>query len=600
MPASSTTSRSARWPLRLTPKLLTVLREGYGWRLLRRDAMAGFTVAVIALPFAMAVGIGSVPEGVARAENLLPPAMGLAGAVVGGFLLAALGGSRLSVGGPSGVSIAILYAIAAQHGIVGLTLATSMAGVILILMGLSRFGSVIQFIPYPVTTGFTTGSAVIIATTQIKDFFGLSIENIPPSWPAKVQSLAGNMATLHGPTLGVGAGTLALLVAMRRWLPRWPSYLIAVVAATLAVALLKIGAADGGAVATIGSRFGSLPSGLSFYNFPHITLELIRDLVPSAATIAVLVAIETLLCDVVADGLTGYRHRPDQELIALGMANLACGAMAGLPATNGMSRTIANIKAGAASPIAGILHAVIMLGVMLVGSALASQVPLAALSAVLLIVAWNMSDLDKFRATLRIPGSDVAVLLATFGLTIFFGLVYAVGIGMVLASLLFMKRMSEVAQVGSVVHSAGIGDDAVEETLGTRKDPDHLERREVPQGVEVFEINGPLFFGVAERLKDRLRSINKTPKVFILRLRRVPHIDATGLAALEDLLAKSKRNGTVLLLGGVHAQPMFTFVKTGFDQKIGMENIFETLPEALARARQIVAAQTPSPASQQP
>lgn len=582
------------------PKFFVVLREGYGWKTFVRDALAGLTVAVIALPLAMALGIASIPLEVAQhvqAEYgpwLSPPAMGLYTAVIAGFVASFLGGSRVQVGGPTAAFIPIVFAIASRHGYDGLAIASLMAGVLIIAMGVFRFGALIKFIPYPVTTGFTAGIAVTIAVSQVKDFLGLAITNaqgaavsLPAEFIPKVKALVGAMPSMHWEALAVGAGSLAVLLIVRRFVPKMPGAIVAVVASAAAVKVFGLDAASGGVVDTIGSRFGGIPASLPVPHVPHLNFALVADLVPSAITIALLCGIESLLSAVVADGMTGFRHNSDQELVAQGAANVASVCFFGLPATGAIARTVANIKSGGRSPVAGMMHAVVLVLFMFVLADLAKMIPLAALSAVLLVVAWNISEVDNFRSLLRAPRNDVVILLATFGLTVFTDLTIGVGVGMVLASLLFMKRMADVSNIAGLKRDIATAEETEEPDP---KDPSRVDAARIPHGVEVFEINGPFFFGVADRLKDTLNQFERPPRVFILRMRYVPHIDATGMYALEQFMDKCRRQGTRLLLGGVHAQPLFEFVKAGFDQKIGLENIFENLDDALAEARKIVGA----------
>ncbi|MBX3375823.1 MAG: sulfate permease [Phycisphaeraceae bacterium] len=590
---------SKLFPSRFTPKLVTCLREGYSTRKFFSDATAGLTVAIIALPLAMALGIASIPIDVAHdlqqrypSLGLSPPALGLYTAVVAGFLISALGGSRLQIGGPTAAFIPIVYGVASQYGYEGLATATVMAGVIVILMGLFRFGALIKFIPYPVTTGFTAGIAVTIAASQVKDFFGLTITDAagnPASVPAdfipKLQVLAGNLGTSHWQTIAVGVMSLAILIAMRRLIPRIPGAIVAVAVSSGLVALLGWSQGAEPVVQTIGTRFGGIPSSLPPPHLPAFSVELIQKLIGPATTIALLCAIESLLSAVVADGMTGHRHRSDQELIAQGVANVASSCFFGLPATGAIARTVANIKSGGKTPIAGVLHALFIVVFMLGLAPLAKHIPLATLAAILLVVAWNISEIDHFRALLRAPRTDVLVLLTTFGLTVFTDLTKGVGVGMVLASLLFMKRMADVSNIAGIREEIEQGQ---ETEAPDPKDPGAVDRRRIPPGVEVYEINGPFFFGVADRLKDTLNQFERPPKVFILRMRYVPHIDATGLHALDEFHIKCKRQGTRLLLGGVHAQPLFEFTRVGFDQRLGLENIFENLEDAIAKARQIV------------
>jgi SulP family sulfate permease len=557
-------------------------------------------VAVIALPFALAVGIGSLPQ--QAALGLSPPVVGVMAAIIGGLLLAVLAGSKVQVGGPSAVSIAILYTIARDHGALGLFVATVMAGFILVIMGVSRLGVMIKYIPYPVTAGFTAGSAVLIATAQVKDLLGLQIANNPADWVGKVQAIATNLASSHTPTLALGLGTIVVVLVLRRFLPRVPAFLVAIVLATLAAWVWTHTAGQTG-IDTIASRFGAVDVGVQPLRLRDLSFTLIKDLVPAASTIAILVAIEGLLTDVVADGMTGAKHRSDQELVSFGIANIVCGALGLLPVTGGLSRTVANVKAGGRTPMAALWHAIFMLAIVVLAGSLAGGVPLAALAGVLVVVAWGMMDMGAFRQLLRTPAADVAVLLTTFGLTVFFGLVYGVGVGMVLASMLFMQRMSEVAGVRSITHELrGVqnGDSAsakdpleVDLDMAGPKEPGVAEGAlRVPPDVEVFEIRGPFFFAIADRLEDTLAQMRRPPKVFILRMRGVPHIDATGLRALERFHEHCTRMGTVLLLGGVHAQPLFEFVRVGLDVKLGTNNIFENLRDALQRAERIIAEQS--------
>ena len=355
--------------------------------------------------------------------------------------------------------------------------------------------------------------------------------------------------------------------------------IVAVVAASLAVWLLDLHG-----VATIGSKFGGIPRSLPTPHLPPFSLGLVRELIPSALTIAMLAAIESLLSAVVSDGMTGNRHKSDCELVAQGVANIGSILFGGIPATGAIARTTANIKSGGKTPVSGMVHALTLLVIMMAAAPLASRIPLAALAAVLVVVAWNMAEIDHFRYILRAPGSDVAVLLTTFGLTVFADLTVAVGVGMVLASMLFMKRMAEVSNISAITREFSDSD----EELGELKDPNAVASRELPPGVEVYEINGPLFFGVADRLKDTLRTLERPPRVFVLRMRRVPAIDASGLHALEEFYEKCHRQGTKLLLSGVHAQPLVAFHRARFDERLGPDSMFGSLDDALDRAREIV------------
>ena len=571
---------------RYLPKSVVCLKEGYTRNIVIGDVIAGVTVGIIALPLAMAFGIASIPPDVAAEVGLSPPAMGLYTAVVAGFLISLLGGSRVQIGGPTGAFIVIVYAIAARHGYAGLATATLMAGVIIIIMGLARFGGMIKFIPYPVTTGFTSGIAVIIFSSQIKDFFGLAIEKVPAEFVEKWLVYAETAKTWNDETAAVGIGSLLVIVLIRRFAPRIPGAIVAVIAASAVAYLLKL------PVETIGSKFGGIPRGLPMPKLPPLDFSKVRELIPEATTIAMLASIESLLSAVVADGMTGRRHKADCELVAQGVANVGSVLFGGIPATGAIARTAANIKSGAKTPLSGIVHAVTLLLIMLLLAPMASLIPLSTLAAILMVVAWNMSEIDHFRSILRAPRSDIVVLLTTFGLTVFTDLTIAVGVGLVLASLLFMKRMADVADVSAITSELANGADELEET----PDPNALARRDVPQGVEVYEINGPFFFGVADRLKDTLAGLERPPKVFILRMRRVPAIDASGLHALEEFHQKCHRQGTALLLSGVHAQPLIAFAQSGFDRVVGEENMFGNIDDALNRARDILGLpRTPRP-----
>ena len=577
-----------RWDA-FIPKSIVCLREGYGRQFFLNDLFAGVTVGVIALPLAIAFAIASHVR----------PEQGLYTAIVAGFLISVLGGSRVQIGGPTGAFVVIIAGIVDQYGYDGLALATLMAGVILIILGLAKFGAMIKFIPYPVTTGFTTGIAVIIASGQVKDFLGLSIEKVPThfieQWGAYYYAVAERGINFHA--AGMALGGVILIAVLRKLAPRVPAYIVVVVLATLLVALL--GWDRGQGVETIESRFGGIPQKLPEPGLPKIdwSLERIRALIPGATTIALLAGIESLLSAVVADGMIGGRHKSNCELVAQGVANIGSVFFGGIPATGAIARTAANIKSGGRTPLAGIIHALTVLAFMLLLAPLAKKIPLAILASVLVVVAWGMSERDHFKHLFRAPRSDIAVLLTTFGLTVFADLTIAVGVGMVLASMLFMRRMSEVTGVGAIAEEL---QDLPEDLTG-EADPNAIVRRDVPPHVEVYEINGPFFFGVADRIKDVLRELEKPPRVFILRMRRVPAIDATGMRALDEFYLKCKRQGTRLLLAGVHAQPMFAMAKYGLLEKVGEENLFGNIDDALDAAREAVGARPiPHPAEAEP
>ena len=512
-----------------TPKLVTVLREGYSASTFRADAVAGLTVAIVALPLAMALGIASGAS----------PDKGLITAVVAGFLISALGGSRTQVGGPTGAFVVVIFNVIAKHGYDGLLIATLLAGVILIAAGVFRLGQMIKFIPHPVVTGFTAGIAVIIASSQVKDFLGLSIAQVPAEFVPKWQAYFGAMSSTSWATLGIGASALAIIIGLRKFAPKLPGFLIAVVVSSVVVAVLKL------PVDTIGSRFPDIPAGLPMPSFPEISPAKITAVLPSAFTIAFLAGIEALLSAVVADGMTGTRHRSNQELIGQGVANLGSALFGGLPATGAIARTATNIRSGGKTPVAGILHAIFILLFILFATDLMAFVPMAALAAILFMVAWGMSEYRRFIALLRMPNSDRAVLLLTFGLTVLVDLTVAIGVGVTLASLLFMARMAEAFEVDT----SGMPD-------GDLDSEDIHQRDPLPAGVEVFRITGPFFFGVAGELLDTLRRVGQSPKVIILRMRLVPLLDSSGLQGLEEFVAQAHIAGAKVVLSGAQPQPL--------------------------------------------
>ena len=502
-------------PGSLTPKLFTVLREGYGLALLRADLVAGLTVAIIALPLAMALGIASGAS----------PDKGLLTAVVAGFLISALGGSRVQIGGPTGAFVVVVAGVIAAHGYDGLVLATLLAGLILLVAGLLGAGRIIRYIPHPVVTGFTAGIAVIIASSQVKDLLSLRMASVPADFLPKWAAMLKAIGTADPKTLALGLATLALILGLRRFAPRLPAFLIAILAAGAAVPLLGL------PVETVGSRFPGLHAGLPAPALPAFTLAKLPEVTPAAFTIAFLAGIEALLSAVVADGMSGFRHRSNQELVGQGIANLGSALFGGLPATGAIARTAANIKAGGRTPVAGMFHAFCLLLVILFAGPLMARVPMAALAAILLVVAWGMSEARRFLVLMRMSIGERTVLLLTFGLTVLVDLTVAIGVGVTLASLIFMARMSESVAVGAETEDAA-------------------QRDGLPNDVEVFRIAGPFFFGVAGELLDGLKRIGRTPRAIILRLEQVPFVDASGTLALEEFLEQAERGGTRVILSG--------------------------------------------------
>jgi SulP family sulfate permease len=553
-----TKARARTFREAFTPKLLIVWREGQLSNLWRSDALAGLTVAIVALPLAMALGIASGAT----------PAQGLITAVIGGFLISLLGGSRVQIGGPTGAFVVIVAGVIAAHGYSGLVLATLLAGILLIIGGYAGVGRLIRFIPMPVVTGFTTGIAVIIASSQIGDFFGLNTGKVPadfiPKWSAYLHALG----TLNWPTVCVGSATLALILILRRFAPQLPAFLIALLIASFAVPLLHL------PVPTVGDRFPTMPTGLPEFHMPILSLQLIQQILPSAFTIALLAGIEALLSAVVADGMTGFSHRPGQELVGQGVANIISALFWGLPATGAIARTATNIRAGGRTPLAGMFHALFLLIFMLVAGKLIAQAPMAALAAILLVVAWGMSELDRFRALLRMDAGEKTLLLLTFGLTVLVDLTVAIAVGVTLASLLFMARMSETA-------SALPDDQSVD---------DPIQRATLPTGVEVFRFAGPMFFGVAGEMFDVLHRSGRTPKTIILRMDRVPYIDSTGTNALLSLFEEMRRSGTHLILCELREQPESVISKrwhefNGADRTTTFQNALERVTQAINRTK---------------
>ncbi|HSK19314.1 MAG TPA: SulP family inorganic anion transporter [Longimicrobiales bacterium] len=539
------------------PELLYALR-GYTRRQAAGDVTAGVIVGIVALPLAIAFAIASG----------LPPEYGIYTAIIAGFLISALGGSRVQIGGPTGAFVVIVYGIVQVHGIAGLTVATVMAGLMLIVMGVVRLGAAIKFIPFPVTTGFTSGIAVVIATSQIRDLLGLRMDNVPAEFVEKWGAYAEHISTINPHALLVAGLALAVVVGWPRISRTIPAPFVAVVVGTIVVPLLGL------QVETIGSRFGDLTIGIPRPTIPAVSLDLIRQLVGPAFTIALLAAVESLLSAVVADGMTGMRHRSNVELVGQGVANVITPLFGGMPATGAIARTATNVRSGGRTPVAGMVHAVTILLIGIFFGRWVAYIPLAALASILIVVAYHMSEWRTFAGEFSGPRSDVAVLLTTFLLTVLVDLTVAIEAGMVLAAFLFMKRMAEVTNISAVKGEFADEDVAAGEAL-----PD------LPSDVAVYEINGPFFFGAAEKFKETVNSISSPPRVLVLVMRNVPAIDSTGVNALRGLIRRARSEGTRVLVTGVHAQPMVVLARTGFLDEIGDDNLFGTAAEALAAAR---------------
>jgi sulfate permease, SulP family len=541
------------------PKLVECL-HGYSRQTFLSDLAAGITVGIVALPLAIGFGIASG----------VTPTQGLWTAIIAGALIAAFGGSKVQIGGPTGAFVPILASIIAIHGYAGLALATVMAGIFLVAMGVLKLGSLIKFIPYPVIAGFTSGIAVIIFVGQLKEFLGLST-SLPRHTLAQIWTVGQHLNETHWPALALGGLALAILVL---WPKKWqtvPASIVGVIVPTIVVVLAHLN------VQTIGTKFGGIPSTFPVFILPPISFAQVQELIAPALTIAMLGAIESLLSAMVADGLIEARHDSNQELLGQGLANIVCPFFGGISATGAIARTATNIRSGAKTPVAGLIHSLTLLVIVLVAAPFAKFIPLAALSAVLLVVAYRMGEWDNFSELARGPKSDFLVLLLTFALTVTFDLTVAVGVGLAMAGALFVKRMEEITQIRLVTPESEL-------ELGV----DSIREKSVPESVLVFRIEGPFFFGVAEKLESALARASRVPRVVIFRVRAVPLIDATGLHALEIALEKFHRKRTQLLLSGVQPQPMKVLFHSGFIDRIGLDNICANIDAALVRARKIV------------
>ena len=558
----------------LVPKLVTTLK-GYTREQLAADVTAGVIVGIVALPLAIAFAIASG----------LPPERGLYTAIVAGFLISTLGGSRVQIGGPTGAFVVIVAGVVQRYGVDGLVVATLMAGVILVVFGLVRLGGAIKFIPYPVTIGFTSGIALIIFSSQVRDLLGLEMTAVPAPFLAKWDAYVHAFDSLNPWALFVATATFVIILVWPKIGRRIPGPFVALIATTALVRVLHL------PVETIGTRFGAISAGLPRPVLPHVTLPMLTTLAAPAFTIALLGAIESLLSAVVADGMIGGRHRSNMELVAQGFANIASPIFGGMPATGAIARTATNVKNGGRTPVAGITHALTLLLITLFFGRWAGLVPLATLAAILVVVAFHMSEWRTFGTELKAPKSDVAVLFTTFLLTVLVDLTVAIEVGMVLAAFLFMRRMAEVTNISVFTHEFTDPKDDFE------TDPNAVRRRVVPDGVQVYEISGPFFFGAAEMFKDRVGRIAGKPKVLLLRMRHVPAIDSTGLHALRDLVRRSRHEGTLVILADVHAQPIVVLERSGFLEEIGEENVMGNVDDALNRAREYLGlAPVPRPA----
>lgn len=538
----------------MKPKLLKMFqrRELTGERILK-DIVAGIIVAIVALPLSVALGISS---GVS-------PEKGLITAIMAGFFISFLGGSRVQIGGPTGAFVVIVYGIIEKHGIEGLIIATMMAGVILIILGLARMGSIIKFIPHPITIGFTSGIAITLLSTQVKDFLGLSIESVPAEFIPKWQTYLQHFNTINMPTLLVGLISLGIMILWPKVNKTIPGSLIALVIATAAVSLFKL------PVETIGSRYSNISSSIPMPSISLVSFSTIQELIGPAFTIAILAAIESLLSAVVADGMIGGKHDSNMELVAQGVGNIVSALFGGIPATGAIARTAANVKNGGRSPISGIVHAITLLLIMLVFMPLAKLIPMTTLAAILIIVSYNMGEWKSFYSFMKAPKSDMMILVLTFLLTVVFDLVVAIEIGMVLAMFLFMKRIADTTTIKtSICENCSEEDEVVENTNRSDK-------------ILIYEINGPFFFGIVHKFLEVMNEINKSYDVLILDMKNATSIDATGMDALKRLYARCEKHEVKVLLANVKEQPYSVLENMGFIELIGKDCVFESRDEAM-------------------
>lgn len=545
------------------PKLVVSLRQ-YSAQMFLHDLLAGITVGLVALPLAMAFGIASG----------VTPQAGLYTAVIAGFLISALGGSKTQIGGPTGAFVVIVAGIIARFGISGLAMVTLMAGVILVGMSLTGLGAAVRYIPRTVVIGFTNGIAILIASTQIKDFFGLRIGAVPSEFLPRTRLLISQFATLNWAAVGLGLGTLTIILVLPRFTRRIPASIVALLVCTVVSAFFHLH------VETIGTRFGGIPRGLPPFAIPAFHAEHILPLIPSAFTVALLAALESMLSAVVADGMTGDRHNPNVELMAQGIANIASPVFGGIPATGAIARTATNIRAGARSPVSGVIHALTLLAVLLVAAPLASYIPLATLAAILFVVAYNMGEWHEIGTIFHLDLTAISVWLVTFALTVFADLTVAVGVGLALAALLYIYRISETTSVLPVT------DDYIRDGL-----PHSLQGRIIPPYVTLLRIHGPFLFGTTEKLVEASANIDAFAPIVILRLRNMTAIDATGTHAIETFAKRLSQSGRTLLLCGAMQQPSKLLQHPRFLDRVGRENIMPNIQAALDRARELHLAQ---------
>lgn len=563
----------------MKPKFFSILshrKKELTKKTIARDVVSGVIVAVIALPLSVALAIASG----------VTPEKGLITAIVAGFLISFLGGSRVQIGGPTGAFVVIIYGIIAEFGIQGLTIASIMAGLFMIFFGLMRFGSVIKFIPYPITTGFTSGIAVVLFSTQINDFLGLSIKNVPSEFLEKWKAYITHFSAFNFPTFAVGIASLLIIVLWPKINKTIPGSLIALILATAAVNLLNI------PVDTIGSRFGEISNRIELIDFKsmHIGISEIKRLMMPAITIAFLASIESLLSAVVADGMIGKKHNSNMELVAQGVANIASALFGGIPATGAIARTAANVKSGGRTPIAGMVHALTLLLIMIMFMPLAKLIPMSTLAAILIVVSYNMSEWRSFKGIFKSTKSDISVLLATFLLTVIFDLVVAIEIGMVLAMFLFVKRMADQTKIAdaSLDYKSVFDDDSSDNEDSDDSQDSSVLRDNLGKNIFLYEINGPMFFGAASSFIDAMNEINFRSSVIILKMNAVPAMDATALSAFKTIDKRCREKHILLLYSEVNSQPMKVLESTGFVSRAGADRFFETTESAILIANEIV------------
>ena len=543
------------------PKSVQCLR-GYSARTLASDVVAGITVGLVALPLAMAFAIASG----------VPPQSGIYCAIVAGFLVSLLGGSRVQVAGPTGAFVVVVAGIVAEHGLDGLFMCTLMAGVVLVLMGVTGIGSAVKYIPRPVVIGFTNGIAVLIASTQIRDFLGLDVAALPGDFLGRLAALWAKADTASGSAVTLSVAALATILTFRRWVPAVPGTVVALVAGTAAAWWLAL------PVETVASRFGDIPAGLPEPVVPRFRFDLVLPLLSPTLTVAMLGAIESLLSAVVADRMSGDRHNPNVELVAQGIANVVSPLVGGLPATGAIARTATNVRSGARTPVAGMVHALTLLVIVLVAAPLAGHIPLCVLAAILMVVAWNMGEWRELPDVLKLSRGDVSVWLITFALTVLADLTVAVEVGMILAALLYVRKVTVATTVSRVTP------EYVEEGVAHS-----LQRNAIPEGVVVYRIHGPFLFGASDKLAVIDQEMDVLPRVVILRLRNMTAIDATGLHAVECLAERLHASGRHLVLCGMRRQPAELIGRTEFHRQVGERNLQPSLAAALARARELLA-----------